>query len=266
MKIICITTNESHHGLLNWLEPSCAFHDLEFVLLNYGEKYHSHKMKDFILLEYLKKSNDNEIILFTDAYDTLMLAGEQELMAKYRSFDAPLVFSAEINCWPDTAMEANYPAETSSRVFKYLNSGGFIGESRNIAGLIEKYYNGNEIDHSVHQWSNQYVWHQIYLKEQENIRLDHNGDIFYTLSSIIPISRTFAYHPDETVKARALEADKDRILKEIVLENGRVHSRLTGTSPAHLHFSSPTTKHLMLTPFFDALRPWQADAVHVTPS
>jgi hypothetical protein len=257
MKIVCLITDEQHPGFINWLEPSCMHHDLELQVINYGDKYPSHKMKDFLLLEYIKRSGKNEILLFTDAYDTMFLADEQEIMNKFRSFQSPLVFSAEINCWPDTRLGKQYPAGTEKQFFKYLNSGGFVGESQYIRELIEKYYEGEKIDHSVYKWSNQYTWNQIYLKEQSNIRLDHTGEIFYTLSSDIAISSTYSYHSEATVKAQALEEDKKRILEEILFENNRLLSRVTQTSPCHLHFSSPTTKYLMQTDFFDQLREWE---------
>lgn len=257
MKIVCLITDEKHPGFANWLKPSCTFHDLELEVINCSDKYLSHKLKDLLLLEYIKRSNKNEIILFTDAYDTMFLAGEQEILNKFYSFRTPLVFSAEINCWPDTRLEKEYPAGTENHFFKYLNSGGFIGESQYIRELIEKYYEGEKIDHSIYKWSNQYTWNQIYVKEQKNIRLDHTGEIFYTLSSQIAISRTYAHHPEATVKTQALEADKERLLEEVTFENKRLTSMVTHTDPCHLHFSSPTTKHLMETDFFNPLKIWQ---------
>lgn len=257
MKIICLTTEENHPGLSKWLEPSCAQHDLELMVIHYHDKYLSHKMKDFLLLEYIKRSGKNETIFFTDAFDTVFLTGAQEIMDKYLSFQSPLVFSAEINCWPDTKLEKEYPEGTDAYFFKYLNSGGFIGESEYIRALIEKYYNGDKIDHNVHQWSNQYTWNQIYLKERDTIKLDHTGEIFYTLSSDIAISSAYSYHKDEEVKGKALEADVKRLSEELSIENNRIKSNVTGTSPCHLHFSSPTTKHLMQTDFFNGLKGWE---------
>lgn len=256
MKIVCLVTDESHYGFANWLEPSCLQHDLELIIIKYTEDYLSHKMKDILLLEYLKRSRTNEVILFTDAYDTLLLTGEDEILNKFKKFNSPLIFSAEINCWPDRELEKEYPPDTSNHFFKYLNSGGFIGESQYIRELIEKYYEEKIINHSVYKWSNQYTWNQIYLREQNKIALDRKGEIFYTLSSSISTSRTFAYHQDSKERLKALEEDQQRILKEVIFDNNRLKSNVTQTSPCHVHFSSPTTKYLMQTNFFDKIKNW----------
>ncbi len=257
MKIVALATDEKHPGFVDSLKPSCIYHGLQLLTINSTQNYLSHKMKDLLLLEYIKKSGINEIILFTDAYDTMFLADEQEIINKFQRFKSPLVFSAEINCWPDTKLVKLYPPGTDGHFFKYLNSGGFIGESQYIRELIEKYYGDNQIDHLVYKWSNQYVWNQIYLKEQDNIKLDHKGEIFYTLSSHVAIASTFAYNQDPILKAKALLSDKKRINDEVVFENSRLRSRITNSNPCHLHFSSPTTKHLMTTDFFNQLRPWK---------
>jgi hypothetical protein len=256
VKIICLITDENHPGFVNWLQPSCVHLDLELVVIEYNHLYRSHKTKDFLLLEYIKQSQVNEIIMFTDAYDTILLADEQEIMTKYKQFNSPVIFSAEKNCWPDAKLANKYPPETNKHFFKYLNSGGFIGESQYIEELIEKYYEGNDIDNSSFKWSNQYTWNQVYLKEQDNIKLDNRGEIFYTMSINASVAIKFSGLADENTKLEILKEEKDKILDEVIFEDYRLKSKITQTKPCHLHFSSPTAKYLMQTDFFNKLRKW----------
>ena len=71
------------------------------------------------------KNRDDLILLFTDSYDVVLLAGASEILEAFKSFDANVVFGAEAFCWPDDSLKDTYPEIESGK--KYLNSGGFIG-------------------------------------------------------------------------------------------------------------------------------------------
>lgn len=256
MEIICVTTDENHYGLRNFLIPSCKFHNLNLKVITYENDYKSHRIKDIALHKYLQNINDDEIILLTDAFDTMFVSGEREILSKYLQINSPIVFSAEIVCYPDHSLASLYPRSNSATHFKYLNSGGFIGQCGSIRDLIEKYYLNQEIDLSKYQWSNQHVWHQIYLKEQNHIKLDHNSEIFYTLCSPLEISYKFSNAINDTVKEELLTLEQKRLHEEMRFQNDRFLSVITGRLPCHLHFNSPTTKAMMKTDFFNVLRPY----------
>lgn len=254
MIVISVITENDHEGLINFLKPSCEFHNLELVVLTCKKKYTSHRIKDIILHEYLKGIDKNELILFTDAFDAYFIADENEIIDKYNSFNVPVVFSGEIACWPDSTLSERYPEDSHNFHFRYLNSGGFIGRCGDIIDLIEKYYFGYRIDFSKHLWSNQYIWNQIYLKEQEVIKIDSNCEIFYTLCSKIEVSKNYLHF--EKLRTNVLNQEKSRLLNEMIFEGKRFTNSITGSSPCHLHFNSPAVKELMKTDLFDDLKVW----------
>lgn len=55
------------------------------------------------------KDDKNLIIMFTDSYDVLLLAGKDEIVQKFKAFDAKVVFGAEDFCWPDQSLKEKYP-------------------------------------------------------------------------------------------------------------------------------------------------------------
>lgn len=61
-------------------------------------------------------------LLFTFRYDTIMLSSVDNIISKFKEFDARIVFTAEPTIWPDPKLAKDYP-ETDSH-YKYLNSGG----------------------------------------------------------------------------------------------------------------------------------------------
>lgn len=257
MKVVCIVTDENNPGFTKWLQPSCSYQNLALTPIIYRGPYRSHKLKDMLLLEYIKRNPKNEIILFTDAFDTVLLSNESEILEKFYKFNSPLVFSAEANCWPDVDLAQQYPTSVQDFQLKYLNSGGFIGESTYIKDLIERYYANSTIDHLKYQWSNQYIWNQIYSFEHEVVKLDHEGDIFYTLSSDVAMAKRYVHEPDHTLKAAWLSSEKTRILQDVSFDEDRIIYKRTGSMPCHLHFNSPFSKQLMQTDFFDKLMEWK---------
>src|SRR4051812_39693604 len=113
MQVVTVTTDTSSRGFTDYLELSCAFNQLNFVVLEYDDVFFSNRLKDILLFEYLEEVDDNEIIFFSDATDTAFLSTEAEILDKFNRFNAPLVFSGEINCWPDRRLENKYPSSTA---------------------------------------------------------------------------------------------------------------------------------------------------------
>jgi len=257
MEIVSLITNDQHYGLVNWLEPSCKFLGHELKALCVDIPYHSHKIKDLALLQYIKTLKKDTILLFTDAYDAMLMGNESEILKKFQSFQSPLVFSAEINCYPNDQLKTKYPPEVRKHHFKYLNCGGFIGYSYYIRKLIEEQYFNQSIDLNNHYMSNQLMWHQIYLKENGKIKLDHNCDIFYTFASNSGANAIFHNRSKPTERDQVLEFEKKKFQNEIMVKDDRMISLITGTQPCHLHFPGPLTQHLLSMGFFDHLRFWE---------
>lgn len=217
----------------------------------------SHRIKDFLLIRYLRKLNNNEIILFTDGYDTLLLATEDEIMKKFREFGKETVFSAERNCWPDTELEEYFPKNHASP-FKYLNSGGFIGTTGMLKSLLEREVIGKKDYH----WSNQYAWILRYLDAPEHIALDHHCEIFYTASTDAS-KRKYFYKKDRNGNPKKdyrhpefLKTEGNKILQEISFSNDRIRNLVTQTSPCHVHFNGPIGQSLLPTEHLEKIKPW----------
>lgn len=66
--------------------------------------------KVLLLKEELEKHKDDKdkIIVFTDAYDVLFNGDAEQILARFREFDARVLFSAEGFCWPDSSLSTQY--------------------------------------------------------------------------------------------------------------------------------------------------------------
>jgi len=256
MEVVAVITNAEEKGFREFLIPSCDHYNLRLTILEHSHTYyHTHRIKDALLQEYLEFVNDEEIILFSDGNDAVFLADEDEIMEKFKLFEAPLVFSAEVNCWPSGSIKNKYPHSTYH--FKYLNSGGFIGKAGYIRKLYAEFPVRTAGFDSRYPWSNQYYWHYVYLQHSGEIRLDHECKIFYNTSTRMKNIKGINFKDTGDPRIGELyDAELQRLEKEILFSDHRIHNKLTGTQPCHLHFAGPISKRVMNSGGFDRLKAW----------
>jgi len=253
MKVVTVASDLTNKGFIDFLNPSCNFYGLDAVVLEYDDVFFSNRVKDALLSSFLEGVSDDEIIFFTDATDAVFVAKEAEILAKFKAFNSPLVFSAEINCWPDRDLEKDYPAPSVH--FKYLNSGGFIGNAGFIKQLYQKYPIFDASYNPRFFWSNQYYWNTVYKAEWPKIKLDHYGEIFYnTAISVTHIDELNRQLADPAEVSVMFDREKFRLDQEICFSDGRVKSYLTDSLPCHIHFPGTISKLLMEEGYFDVLK------------
>jgi hypothetical protein len=136
-------------------------------------------------------TDDDEIILFTDAYDVYYSGDEETMLKRYLEFDKPIVFGAEQFCHPDKERAQEYPRENSSHYFPYLNSGAFIGRAAALRSCMQDYkYDDAEDD--------QRFWTTQYLKRPHLITLDHSNKLFLNCAGVNPDEVTVGKFRDAT--------------------------------------------------------------------
>lgn len=276
MKIVTCISDSNEYGYKYYLKPSCEHFNLTLITLEVNSKWSTHRIKDFCLLKYLKDLRNDEIIVFTDGYDTMFTCGEDEIYAKYAAFNKPLVFTAEKNCWPYQKLSEKYPA--SDYPFRYLNCGGFIGKASVIGYLLEKYpvppsgynflqkmtwkaaglFTKKEMDpDKLYQWSNQYYWTHVYLAHHDSIALDYRCELFLELAPpvnfLIPNLKQFR----NLLEASELyKQEMKRLESECLFRDNKLFHVPTHSMPCQVHFNSPVTKHIALNKYFKPIMPW----------
>ncbi|KPM08141.1 endothelin-converting enzyme 2-like protein 2 [Sarcoptes scabiei] len=137
--------------------------------------------KIILLREFLETIRDQNdlVILFTDSYDVIINGDRKDILKKFHSFDARIVFSAEKYCWPDSSLASKYPKSNGKR---YLNSGGFIGYANDLYELVNADRIRNDDD-------DQLYYTRLYLdpkyRDQLRIKLDTNSLLFQNLNGEI---------------------------------------------------------------------------------
>lgn len=259
--VMIITTCISDEANLNYIQllQSCIYFNLNIVPIVHRGDWHTHRLKDVYFYEFLKGLDFDDIVFFTDGYDAVFTANKVEILEKFYSFNADIVFSAEINCYPTSELEAYYTHNVRSK-YKYLNSGGMIGKVGALVKVYEEYNNKFFIFSKNEDffWSNQYLWTKIFLENNYNIKLDYNCEIFQTFANSMDL---FYLLRDDTIsdqrKREYIDEEIVNILNDFDFsDNGRLLNKQTLTKPCHLHFNSIFLKEMITSGSFYQLFPW----------
>ncbi|MEM9143731.1 MAG: glycosyltransferase domain-containing protein [Bacteroidota bacterium] len=248
MKVLTVATNLQDYHLRNFLIPSCGHLGYELIILYYASEWSSHRMKDKIIVSYLETLDPNEIVLFTDAYDTLFLSTSDALLKTFNNFNSSLLFSSEINCWPEPELCEVYARIHEKKAF--LNSGAYIGRVSHIVNLLKK--NPTAPSHILsdiykidpglvkiydqkYMWSNQYYWTLLYLSLENRISLDFDSKMFLALGTALPFfQKNFKDFRSLGTQSLIYRKELNRIQD--------IFSRMQAFSIAHVHFNNPVLK------------------------
>jgi hypothetical protein len=237
MKVITVISDPHHMGFIR-LKLSCASQGLDLIAIDCSKGgWTNNRTKDSLLRNYLTGLDEEEVVLFTDGYDTMLLAGEEEILKKFEQEETDLLVSAESNCFPDKSLQDRYPP--CDTIYRYLNCGGFIGRVKAIKNFLFK----EVVDPGTrHDWSNQYIWTLKYLQDTRQLKLDTRCEIFctfFTLMEEFPL-------PDDAVRNRK---EYTRIYHEwfqqnFVVRDDRIFNKLTATWPCNAHFNGVSSLFL----------------------
>lgn len=190
----------SDSSKMHWLERSAEAYGLEIANLfnvdqmdwNGGldaKQCTGGGIKLRLLSQQLHSLDDSDIVLFTDAYDVVYCATEEEIVRRYLAMKEEIVFAAERYLWPDRKLR--FPP--SATPYRYLNSGTFIGRVRALKQLL--------LDLPEDNASDQLFLQKKFLTGRYPIRLDTEQYIFSTHDPKREIKNGLPFHPDSRCSA-----------------------------------------------------------------
>jgi hypothetical protein len=195
-KIFLMTISTKHNPALDRLINSAKTHGFNPSVLGMHENKSRGHSKGVIgfgdgqwgfklqyLLDFCKKKKPNDIVLYTDAWDVVIVNDCSTAIKVYKSFKKDIVIGAEKLCMPHpwNFYKFNWFSDT----FPFLNAGVIMGKANTIIKLIEKYWDKSEnID-------DQLLWQKIYLENKDKIVLDTSAKLI--LNTPITYSKYYSY-------------------------------------------------------------------------
>ncbi|RKP02503.1 hypothetical protein CXG81DRAFT_24876 [Caulochytrium protostelioides] len=130
---------------LNTLARSVHAAGISFKTIGYKHSWPGWGGRVRMLGEHLATMPDDDIVIFSDADDVLLIPGwnATRFINRFKALASPVVFMAEKVCWPLNHLESVYPRPSSETPYRYLNGGGYIGYVWALRALIQR---GYEVD------------------------------------------------------------------------------------------------------------------------
>lgn len=159
-------------------------------------------LKILLLADFLERVPDDEVILFTDSMDVVLLSDQWE--EALRDSGASVLFSAEPNCHPP---HLRHLYRNEGGAFRYLNSGCFLGYAGPLRRVLDVIL--NPLEAPFLRFCDQNTYMRFHFRYPGAIVLDTETKVF--------LSTIFRRH--------------------LVIEDGRVSS-IGGPPPMALHFNA----------------------------
>lgn len=194
---------------LHYLRRSCVIHDVALYPYGVGKPWHGDIEAHFEgAPEAIRNLPSNvDLVLFTDACDSFLLAGEKEIRRKFEQSACPVLLAAEQSLYPwgmDKIWErAKHNFGESDSPWHFPNGGGWIGTPETLLVTLEM-AKAREWPEAQGKWIEQY-------SDGLSVSLDAWCQIFQTMSG----------EHSGAVK----------------IERGKVTNTITGTNPCVIHWN-----------------------------
>lgn len=174
LHIITVATKNTQG--LQQLRDSCDENGLDLTVLGMGMVYPGNGLKLILIDEFLKTVHKNDIVLFVDAYDVLILADEKTILKKFYAKNTPVIVSAETFCYPLLLRDEEFPP--SPTPFRFINTGSIMGYVRDLKQILR------DMKPLIPNIDDQGQVAEFFLKNKHRFFLDYHADLFLTLHNV----------------------------------------------------------------------------------
>ena len=95
MKLYAISVATHKESYYDAFVESCRRNGINLVILGYGQPWQGFAWRFLLMKDYLEKLDDQDIVVFLDAYDMIATQNASTILARFLQFKAPILFSTE---------------------------------------------------------------------------------------------------------------------------------------------------------------------------
>jgi hypothetical protein len=176
-----ITVATHNEGYFDALKQSCKNNNINLVVLGFNEKWQGFTWRFTLIKNYIKNINDDDIILFIDAFDIIIIDKIEEIERRFKEFNKPIIIGYENSNYFQTYIYGKIFGKSDYT----LNAGTYIGYKYAIEKLFyvikDKYINLTEEEFNLLD-DQQILVNLCYDKPEfinDYITFDKNSSIFY---------------------------------------------------------------------------------------
>ena len=192
LRVVCVASSE--RAELTRLRASVKRLGAELTVLGLGQPWRGLGSKVALLAAHLDASGAaaDDLILFLDAYDVLLLPAAAQLRERFAALErekqGAVVFNSEVNCAPDPSMRLLY-GRTPGGPFRFLNSGIYLGRARDVRNMLATVTADVEAHHASlgadpYRFDDQRWFNRFAIAFPEHVHLDARASFFHTLQDM----------------------------------------------------------------------------------
>ena len=210
LHIFTIVSDEDRLLYLKLTEKNYR-NNVNYIIL---DKWNGYPDKITSMKKCINNIQSDDIVCFIDGYDVLINSNNEDIINKFKSYNCNILLGAELNCFPPDYKEKMDKINNNEiNFYKYINSGGYIGYSKNIKDMLY-WKSENEIIEICKNGGDQTYIIEYYLNNIENINLDIYCKVFQNMHLVS--------------------------WKEIIFNYGVVHNTVMNINPCFIHFNGGT--------------------------
>ncbi|CAM9462470.1 unnamed protein product [Phaeothamnion confervicola] len=190
--ILLLTVASHSSPRLELLQRSAAAAGIDLRVEGLGEPWHGFGDKIFRTRQVLEGVDGNLLVVFLDAFDTLLLPTAKDLARRFLWTGADIIFGTELECHHDIGLQWLYPPHlASNRAF--LNSGTYAGRASDLRLMLDEVIldlrrNHEAFGRDVRDAFDQRWFTRFFLRHADSSRvvLDTSRILFLTLHALPP--------------------------------------------------------------------------------
>lgn len=178
LHIVTVATDSEYY--FPYLIETCKNNGKNIVVLGYGKKWQGFKWKFKLMIDYIEKLNDIDIVCFVDGYDVICIRNLEQLKDEFiklkKKYNCKLITGHDkvINYFVQKYITYTYGTCNNLN----LNSGTYIGYVKDLKYILNNILNLNKFKNI----NDDQILYTKYCNDNNNdIYIDSNGELFLTI-------------------------------------------------------------------------------------
>lgn len=178
--------NSLERKTAGFLFDSAEHLGIDVHVAGFNQPYFRNGTKLLRMQEALEALPENDVVLFVDAFDVMLVQPKEEILTAFYRLKSPIVFAGEMNLFPYKKLKKAFSQNTP---FPYLNSGGYIGYVSALKAFLK------DLRFTEHRGDQEQIIK--YHVRRKRVTIDTNAEIFLCLIRLT--ENDIEIHSDGTV-------------------------------------------------------------------
>jgi len=164
-----------------YLLNTAKYFNIDVNVIGIGHKFTNFTNRLYILQDYLKNINSEEIILVMDGYDTLFNNTLEYTLSQFHQKNTRILISSE-KLFTYQWERFQHKFDTIESEYRYVNAGTYMGYAENLKIMIDELFeiykdHPTNIDQGLLG-----IWVYNNFENKKKVQLDTNCEVFWVTS------------------------------------------------------------------------------------